>query len=178
MQTTLTKRKTVKSPLNIWAGAGAHDVELQDIVDEIDPAASSTLSKEGATAMSKRVWEMDHLCSTNDVDFKKWSEEHEFSVGVDLSGMVDGLLASPPYNIRRDRMLIMRSMMYLIQILWKTWKKFREMWWSRKHTGTCSAPLWNWPFGARLSLLEKRNSQLAPWKILERPCLRVVRVRV
>lgn len=47
MQITLEKKKSVKSELEVKAGAGARDMKEDDIVDESELAVYSTLNKEG-----------------------------------------------------------------------------------------------------------------------------------
>lgn len=76
LQTTLKKRKVVKSPLETEAGAHVQDMNKEDIVNEIEPTTSSTLSKDQSTAMSKLVNNMVPMCFIYDMDFKKLSEKN------------------------------------------------------------------------------------------------------
>lgn len=53
-------------------------------MDEIETAASPTLSEKGSTAMKQIVEAMDLVCSEYDVDIRNEVEEQEQGTGVDL----------------------------------------------------------------------------------------------
>lgn len=55
VQTTLVKRKSEKSTLIIWDGAGAHGMKKGDIMLRIVPVASLALIKKRRTARSDVV---------------------------------------------------------------------------------------------------------------------------
>lgn len=95
-QTTLRKRKTEKIPLDTKAGAGSYKMKEKHIVDEIEPTASSILSKEVRTAISKPIKEVDPLCSIHDVDLRNLLEEHDLGFRKNLSGKAGFVLDGPP----------------------------------------------------------------------------------
>lgn len=80
-----------------------HGMKEEDITDESEPAASSTLSKSTRSSMRKLVKAIALLCSSYDVDFRKLVKEHELVVGNVLGGSVGFILAGSPCNVRRDR---------------------------------------------------------------------------
>lgn len=80
VQTTMKKRKTGKSLLVTGAGAGTPEMKEEHIVVESELAASSTLSEEEGTTMTKLIKSMAPLCSIYDVDFRTFAEEHELSL--------------------------------------------------------------------------------------------------
>lgn len=70
------------------------------ITDKSKPLPSSKLSKEERTAMSKHIQMIARFCFIYDADLKKL-EEHELSVGENISGRVGFGLTEPLYNVRR-----------------------------------------------------------------------------
>lgn len=85
----LKNRKTGKSSLEMGACEGVHDIKEENIADESEPAASSTLTEEWKTAMSKLVRAMAILCFIYEVDFNNLMKEHEHCLGDYLSGRED-----------------------------------------------------------------------------------------
>lgn len=77
-------------------------MERSDILDEIEPATSSTLSGEKRTVRGKHFKKIALLCSIHNVDFKNFAEEHELGLGENLSAKVNFALADPPYSAQRD----------------------------------------------------------------------------
>lgn len=57
-----------------------------DIVDESEPEASLTLSREGRTTMSQLVKEMSLLCSIYEGNFISLAEEHKLVNREDVGG--------------------------------------------------------------------------------------------
>lgn len=53
----------------------------EDIVSDIEPAASSTVSNDKRSELSNVAKMMALLCSTYTVDVKIWAEKHELCVG-------------------------------------------------------------------------------------------------
>lgn len=69
--------------LSLEEGAGANVYEMKEgyIVDEIEPATSSILSRVRRTTMRKIVKGRALLCNLYDVDFRNLTEEHEICIG-------------------------------------------------------------------------------------------------
>lgn len=80
MQEILTKRKTVKSPLETEDGAGSYDMKERDIQHESEPIASSTLIQIERTAMSKLVQQRALLRFIEHVSFSNLAEKHNLGV--------------------------------------------------------------------------------------------------
>lgn len=92
----------MKSPPEKEAGVGAYDLKAEDIVDEIEPNACSSLSKEGRTVINKLIKDMTPLCSICNVDLKKFAEKDEFAVREDLKANVEFIQTNLQYNVRKD----------------------------------------------------------------------------
>lgn len=103
MQTALKKRKTGMSPLKTGAMADAHDMKEGNIVNEINPAASSILRKRRRTAMGVRFSKMAPLRSLHEVSFRNLVEEHENGVGEELSRKANFVMLDPFRSVRRNR---------------------------------------------------------------------------
>lgn len=78
-------------------------MDERDIVKESFPVASSTLSKERRTLMSKVVKETASLRSVSDMNFRNLTENHNFRMGGELSRKKDFELADVQHNARKDR---------------------------------------------------------------------------
>lgn len=63
------------------ADAGAQEMKKWNILNESEPAASSTLSAERSTAMSNLTKKMVLLCSIYDMGFRNLAKVHELGVG-------------------------------------------------------------------------------------------------
>lgn len=83
----------MKSLLETGPSASAHDMKEKHIVDQVEPAVHSPLSKKDKTGIWKSVREMAYVCSVSDVDFRNLEEEHKFGAGKDMTRNVDLLLA-------------------------------------------------------------------------------------
>lgn len=103
MESTIKKRKMRSSPQGTKADAGVQEEKEEDIVDETEPSASSNLSEEEKTAMSRIVKAMDLLSSIYDVAFRNLMKELELAVNEKSNGKVDFVPADLQYNIQRDR---------------------------------------------------------------------------
>lgn len=84
LQTTLKDRRTIKLSLGIKDVAGSHDTTEKSIEDEIEPAASLTLSKKTTNAMSKLGKEMDPSYCIDYVDFMNYATDHQVGCGENL----------------------------------------------------------------------------------------------
>lgn len=82
----MKKRKTWTSPLATRADTSVQEMMEEDIVNEFECDASSTLSKEGRTTVGKLVKEMGPLCFIYNTDFKNLVQEHVVAVREDLTG--------------------------------------------------------------------------------------------
>lgn len=76
-------------------------MKQENIVNESDTAASSTLSKKRRTAVSKLAREMALLYSVPDVDSSTLAEEHELQAGLHLSETAD--FASSRPSLKRTK---------------------------------------------------------------------------
>lgn len=74
-----------------------------DVVDEIEPAVSSTLGEEERTAKRKLVEGTSALRWTYNVDLSKLAEQHELGIGKDVRAKVDLALEDSLYNVWNDR---------------------------------------------------------------------------
>lgn len=63
----------MKSATGAGAGAGIHDMK-EETVNEIEPEAPPTLSKEKRTAMNKLLKATTQLCSVYNVEFRNLAE--------------------------------------------------------------------------------------------------------
>lgn len=68
---------------------GAYDVKEKDIVDEINPAASSNHSDERRMAMTKLVKGIPSFCSNYTEYLRKSADKHVFSVEKDFGWRLD-----------------------------------------------------------------------------------------
>lgn len=78
--TTYEGKHLKKKPVNLdenWAGAHAEKMKDEDVVDESETAASSTVSKEGTAVMGKLAKAMNPLCSIYSLQFRIWVEKHK-----------------------------------------------------------------------------------------------------
>lgn len=87
--------------LGTGAHAGADDMNEQHIVNEIEPAAPSTMSENWRTAMSKLVNEIVPLCFVHNEDFRNFAEEHAHSIGEHQTRNVDFVLGTSPYIVQK-----------------------------------------------------------------------------
>lgn len=85
------------------ASVGAHNIIEEDIFGESEPPSSSDLAKKKKATMSKLVIAMAFLNYSYDTDFKDSLEEHILDDGEGLNPKVKFVLASSPYNLRRNR---------------------------------------------------------------------------
>lgn len=92
-------------------GVGVYDMKEADIVDEIKPAASSTLDEIETTMLRKLVRNIAPVCSIYDVIFIKSAEKHKRGFEEYLSEKADSILADPSYNEGRDQKDDQRDMM-------------------------------------------------------------------
>lgn len=69
---------------------------------ESKPTLSSALSEEVRIAMSKFVKSLASFCSLDKVDLGDLVKKQESSVGQNLTGKLDFVLADQPYDLRRD----------------------------------------------------------------------------
>lgn len=69
VQTNLKRRDTTKTQSPAGAGASAHDMKEEDVVEEVDPNISSSLSEERKKAARKCLKEMPLVGLIYDVDF-------------------------------------------------------------------------------------------------------------
>lgn len=65
----------LNSPHEIEAGAVAHDMKEQDVIDSLAPATSSLSRKEDRTTMSSLAKEITPTCSIYDRDFRSSGRE-------------------------------------------------------------------------------------------------------
>lgn len=91
--------KTTKSPPETRASASAHGMKMEGVVDEVEPATSSTLSEEEKISMRKPIKKMASFRVIYDADFRNLVEKHQLGVGEDLSRKVDLVLVGPPHNL-------------------------------------------------------------------------------
>lgn len=68
-------------PLETGASAGTHGVKDEDIVQEITPVASRTLTEEERATVSGIVSEVALLCFPYDVHFENLAKELELGLG-------------------------------------------------------------------------------------------------
>lgn len=78
---------------------GAQVTKEDDIMNESDAAALSTLNEERRTSINKLVIAMALLCSIQDLDFRNLAQEHMPDVRKDLSGKSNLNLADPRYSV-------------------------------------------------------------------------------
>lgn len=65
----------MESTPEIGANTGAHDRKVQNVRDELDPAASSPHSEEKKTAKSELMKEVTPRCLSDMVDFRMFRGE-------------------------------------------------------------------------------------------------------
>lgn len=106
--------------------AGGHDLKGEHIVDDIEPAASSTLTKVERTAMSTLVKKMISLCSTYDIGFKSSAKKHDLSIREVLSGKISFVLADSLYNVRRVLKVYHAKYDVFSSTILRTWTRFWE----------------------------------------------------
>lgn len=97
MYIKLNMGKVAKSSLETGTAADTNDMEEEDIVDEVETAASSTLTVERRNEMG---WLPCALLTTKTSNL---AEKHEPAVGWDLSLKIDLVLADPLHKVRRDQ---------------------------------------------------------------------------
>lgn len=103
MPTTLATMNPMKSPLETGTGAGEHNMKGEDLVDKVEFAASSALSKVMKAVMSILNRNMALLCSIYDIEFTNMVEEEELEIGGNLSVKADFVLADHSYSVQSDR---------------------------------------------------------------------------
>lgn len=101
VQISLRKGRMVRSPQEIDACTGTHDMKEENIVDESHLVVTYTMSKKRSTSMRKFVKATAPICSTYDEDFKTLLEEHGLGVVYNLCLGMDCVLAELPYNVLR-----------------------------------------------------------------------------
>lgn len=74
----------------------------ENVEDEVDPAASSTLGAEGSTKMKRLLEAMAPICRVYDIDFGKLVEEHELGTREGINGKMEFMFVDTAYNVRRD----------------------------------------------------------------------------
>lgn len=89
--------------LKTKAETGVQDMGEEDIVNEKELAASSTLSMEGRTVLNKLVIPMASFCFMYDMKFKNILQERMLAVKEDMTGMIFFVLAVHHYNLVGNR---------------------------------------------------------------------------
>lgn len=89
--------------LEAASGESAVSTKEKTFVDEVDPAAPSTLCEEKLTAMKKLLEAMPSTYCSYDVDFTNLKEKHEPSAGEDINRKSDFVFVDPLYSVRKDR---------------------------------------------------------------------------
>lgn len=77
LQITRKRRKPTNMLLETEAGAGTLSNKVADVVDQIKPVLSSTVSEERRTTMTNLIKEIARFCFVYDADFRNVAEEHE-----------------------------------------------------------------------------------------------------
>lgn len=111
MQSKLKKTRTTTEVAESRSAGRVAITKEEDDVDGVQPAASLTFSEECKMATKMFVEGMALTCSIYDVDFKNLAEGYKLGAGENIVGKVGFLLVDPSYNVRMDRMHLIRSMM-------------------------------------------------------------------
>lgn len=90
-------------PPEIGARAGPRGKEEENVVDEREPVAFSTLSEAKSIAISELVKAMVVLCFIYDIDVRKLAEEHELGVIDDVNENINLVMLGTLYNIQGDQ---------------------------------------------------------------------------
>lgn len=71
------------------------------VVDQSEPAALATLSREEKREMSILIKEIAPVCSNYEVPSRNLAEDYELCAGKDLNQKLYHVLVEPAYNVRR-----------------------------------------------------------------------------
>lgn len=117
MQTTPTKRKTVRCLLETGAGAAANDMKEKYIMYESKPAASTAFSKARRTATSKLFKKMTPSCSLYEAYFRNLVEAPEPGAGENLSKQMDLFWSTLCTTYGGIKMMTTRTRMCSVQTI-------------------------------------------------------------
>lgn len=60
-----------------WGSADGLDMKVQELVNEVLPPVSFTVSKERSIAISRRIKKMETVCTVHDAVFRCLEEEYQ-----------------------------------------------------------------------------------------------------
>lgn len=95
------EKKATKMPPETGASASAHGMREQDVVNEIETTASSSLSEKQNTLMSTFLKNMAAACFIDGIYFSNSAEDQELELGGNLSWKVYLFMVNTPEKVRR-----------------------------------------------------------------------------
>lgn len=95
-RTKLEKKNTTKSLLVAGSSVFAHAIKEEDVVDEMEAVAPSSLSSVGRSAPSRTVTVIAPLRFIYNYDFKNLVEDYGLSIGEDLGWKMHLVIADAP----------------------------------------------------------------------------------